>query len=314
MVLSFSRDPFACFTTSMDAATFWDCHRRAFDHFGGVPGTIVYDRTKTIVKRHVAPGKAVPLHPEAVAFAEHYGFVIDVLAARRPTGKGRVERQVTIVRDHVLAGRSFTSLAAGRCRVPGLGADPPPAGAPHHRTPDRHPGRRRRRRAAPDPGRALRGHRHASAPGRQGLPGVLRGQPLLGARTAGPRRATGRGPAHRQRGDHPRPRRRRRVSWLATHPRRVRAGHLGDRPDPLGRAARRAHPGHHHRPRRSGAGPATPRRLAAAGGGPARRAGVEHPGRGPPAGRLRHRRRDGSALDERADHHPDPRQPPSGSA
>lgn len=25
MVLSFSRDPFACFTTSMDAATFWDC-------------------------------------------------------------------------------------------------------------------------------------------------------------------------------------------------------------------------------------------------------------------------------------------------
>ena len=111
MVLSFSRDPFACFTTSMDAATFWDCHRRAFDHFGGVPGAIVYDRTKTIVKRHVAPGKAVPLHPEAVAFAEHYGFVIDVLAARRPTGKGRVERQVTIVRDHVLAGRSFTSLA-----------------------------------------------------------------------------------------------------------------------------------------------------------------------------------------------------------
>ena len=111
MVLSFSRDPFACFTTSMDAATFWDCHRRAFDHFGGVPGTLVYDRTKTIVKRHVAPGKAVPLHPEAVAFAGHYGFVIDVLAARRPTGKGRVERQVTIVRDHVLAGRSFTSLA-----------------------------------------------------------------------------------------------------------------------------------------------------------------------------------------------------------
>jgi transposase len=111
MVLSFSRDPFACFTTSMDAATFWDCHRRAFDHFGGVPATIVYDRTKTVVKRHVAPGRAVPLHPEAVAFAEHYGFVIDVLAARRPTGKGRVERQVTIVRDHVLAGRSFTSLA-----------------------------------------------------------------------------------------------------------------------------------------------------------------------------------------------------------
>jgi len=110
MTLSHSRDPFTCFTTSMDLATFWDCHRRAFAHFGGVPGTIVYDRTKTVVKRHVAPGVAVPLHPEAAAFAEHYGFVIDVLAAYRPTGKGRVERQVLIVRDHVIAGRSFNSI------------------------------------------------------------------------------------------------------------------------------------------------------------------------------------------------------------
>jgi transposase len=112
LTLSYSRDPFSCFTTSMDLATFWDCHRRAFAHFGGVPASIVYDRTLTVVKRHVAPGKAVPLHPEAAAFAAHYGFTIDVLAAHRPTGKGRVERQVRIVRDHVLAGRSFDSLAA----------------------------------------------------------------------------------------------------------------------------------------------------------------------------------------------------------
>jgi transposase len=111
MTLSHSRDPFTCFTTSMDLATFWDCHRRAFAHFGGVPGTLVYDRTKTVVKRHVAPGVAVPLHPEAAAFAEHYGFTIDVLAAYRPTGKGRVERQVLINRDHVLAGRVFDSIA-----------------------------------------------------------------------------------------------------------------------------------------------------------------------------------------------------------
>src|SRR4051794_16834300 len=111
MTLSYSRDPFCCFTTSLDLATFFGCHLRAFAHFGGVPGAIVYDRTKTVVRRHVAPGQAVPLHPEAVAFAGHYDFDIDVLAAYRPTGKGRVERQVTIVRDHVLAGRAFSSLA-----------------------------------------------------------------------------------------------------------------------------------------------------------------------------------------------------------
>ncbi|MEU2931264.1 IS21 family transposase [Streptomyces sp. NPDC007251] len=110
MTLSYSRDPFCCFTTSQDLQTFFDCHRRAFAHFGGVPMTIVYDRTKTVVRRHVAPGQAVPLHPEAVAFAGHYDFDIDVLAAYRPQGKGRVERQVDIVRDHVLAGRSFSSL------------------------------------------------------------------------------------------------------------------------------------------------------------------------------------------------------------
>lgn len=34
-----------------------------------------------------------------------------MLAAYRPTGKGRVERQVLIVREHVLAGRHFDSLA-----------------------------------------------------------------------------------------------------------------------------------------------------------------------------------------------------------
>jgi hypothetical protein len=53
----------------------------------------------------------VPVHPEAAAFAAHYGFTIIPLAAYRPTGKGRVERQVLIVREHVLAARSFTSLA-----------------------------------------------------------------------------------------------------------------------------------------------------------------------------------------------------------
>ncbi|WP_456302306.1 IS21 family transposase [Streptomyces chartreusis] len=110
MTLSYSRDPFCCFTTSQDLQTFFDCHRRAFAHFGGVPMTLVYDRTKTVVRRHVAPGEAVPLHPEAVGFSGHYDFDIDVLAAYRPTGKGRVERQVLIVRDHVLAGRAFSSI------------------------------------------------------------------------------------------------------------------------------------------------------------------------------------------------------------
>ncbi len=61
------------------------------------------------MKRHVGRGEKVPLHPEAVAFAAHYGFSIVVAPPRRPQWKGRVERQVLIVREHVLSGRRFES-------------------------------------------------------------------------------------------------------------------------------------------------------------------------------------------------------------
>lgn len=110
MVLSHSRDPFCWFTTSQDLATFWEAHRRAFEHFGGVPAQIVYDRTKTVVGRHVGPGQDVPLHPEAVAFACHYGFAIRVCWPERPQSKGRVESSVKTTRAKVLAGRSFTGV------------------------------------------------------------------------------------------------------------------------------------------------------------------------------------------------------------
>jgi uncharacterized membrane protein len=110
MVLSYSRDPFCRYTTSMDLATFWACHREAFDHFGGVPATVLYDRTKTVVRRHVGRDEVTPLHPEAVAFADHYGFGIRLCAPYRPQSKGRVERMVGVTRSHVLAGRTFTSI------------------------------------------------------------------------------------------------------------------------------------------------------------------------------------------------------------
>jgi transposase len=119
MTLAYSRDPFCCFTAGQDLATFWDCHRRAFAHFGGVPAVVVYDRAKTVVRRHVGRGQATPLHPEAVAFAEQYGFAIWLAAAYRPQSKGRVERQVEVVRSHVLDGRSFGSLAAMDAAVAG---------------------------------------------------------------------------------------------------------------------------------------------------------------------------------------------------
>ena len=76
MTLSYSRDPFCRFVARQGLATFYDCHRLAFAHYGGVRAEIVYDRTKTVVRHHVGRGQDTPLHPEAVAFAGHYGFAI----------------------------------------------------------------------------------------------------------------------------------------------------------------------------------------------------------------------------------------------
>jgi transposase len=143
MTLSYSRDPFCCYVASQDLGSFWDCHRRAFAHVGGVPATIVYDRTKTVVGRHVGRGQATPLHPEAVAFAAHYGFTIWLAAPGRPQTKGRVERQVELVRSHVLGGRAFASLAEGGCRLRCLAADPACPDPPYPRRGHRRPGRAR---------------------------------------------------------------------------------------------------------------------------------------------------------------------------
>jgi len=109
MVLSYSRDPFCRYTTSTDLATFWACHTEAFAHFGGVPATVLYDRTKTVVKKHVGRGEPVELHPEAEAYAAHSGFAIRVCWPERPQTKGRVERVVPLTREKVLGGRTFDS-------------------------------------------------------------------------------------------------------------------------------------------------------------------------------------------------------------
>ena len=57
-----------------------------------LPRKLSREAAARLGSERVAPGQAVPPHPEAVAFAGHYGFDIDVLAAYRPTGKGRVGR------------------------------------------------------------------------------------------------------------------------------------------------------------------------------------------------------------------------------
>jgi transposase len=109
MILSYSREAYVEYTDRQDLATFWACHQHAFAFFSGVPDELLYDRTKTVVKRSV--GQRSELHPEAIAFAGHYGFTIHLCPPRRPQTKGKVEKQVDTMREWFFRGRSWTDLA-----------------------------------------------------------------------------------------------------------------------------------------------------------------------------------------------------------
>lgn len=116
MVLSHSRDAFCSMVGSMDLATFWGCHRAAFSHFGGVPKEILYDRTKTVILRHVGREQGLErqlFHPEALASAMHYGFRIRLCKPYRAKTKGKVESDVDYVRGRLLSSHSFRSYEEG---------------------------------------------------------------------------------------------------------------------------------------------------------------------------------------------------------
>ena len=111
MVLSYSRDPFCCYVDSMDLGTFFDCHRRAFAHFGGVPGRWCMTGPRPWsggMSPRAGRCRCIRRPPRSLITT---GTRSTCSPAYRPTGKGRVERQVDIGRAHVLAGRSFDRLA-----------------------------------------------------------------------------------------------------------------------------------------------------------------------------------------------------------
>jgi len=115
MTLSYSRHRFVRFVFRMDAPAWIDCHIRAFQHFDGVPATIVLDNLKPGV---IKPDIYDPTLNRAYADLErHYGFVADPAKVRSPRMKGKVERLVPVVRQHLLAGRCFRDIAEANHRA-----------------------------------------------------------------------------------------------------------------------------------------------------------------------------------------------------
>lgn len=109
LTLSFSRHRFVQFVERQDQATWLDCHVRAFDFFNGAPKTVLLDNLKAGVVR---PDLYDPTMNRAYAELErYYGFVADPAKVATPQHKGKVERQIPVVRQQLIAGRRYRDLA-----------------------------------------------------------------------------------------------------------------------------------------------------------------------------------------------------------
>jgi transposase len=108
MVLSWSRAIFARFVLDQTLESFLRCHLAAFEAFGGVPRTLLYDNLKTAVLERV--GDVIRFHPRLLDLAGHYHFAPHPVGVARGNEKGRVERAIRYLRESFFAARSFRSL------------------------------------------------------------------------------------------------------------------------------------------------------------------------------------------------------------
>jgi transposase len=108
IVLSHSRKGYSEAVWRQSTEAFLAALENAFQHFGGVPKTLVIDNLKAAVQR--GDWYDPELHPKLQSFAEHYGTVFLPTRPYTPEHKGKVESGVKYVKRNALAGRVFSSL------------------------------------------------------------------------------------------------------------------------------------------------------------------------------------------------------------
>jgi hypothetical protein len=127
VVLSHSRKAYSEAVFRQTTDNFLRCLENAFQHFGGVPKTLVIDNLKAAVTK--ADWFDPDLNPKIVAFCEHYGTVVLPTKVRTPRHKGKIERGVGYAQDNALKGRTFDSLAAQNRHPARTGRPPSPTRA-----------------------------------------------------------------------------------------------------------------------------------------------------------------------------------------
>ena len=110
VVLSHSRRCYSEAVFNQSADVFLQCLENAFEHFGGVPRTIVVDNLKAAVLK--ADWFDPEINPKLRDFCKHYGTVVLPTKPRTPRHKGKVERGVAYVQDNALKARTFPTLEA----------------------------------------------------------------------------------------------------------------------------------------------------------------------------------------------------------
>lgn len=114
-VLGYSRAAYVELAVRQNLQTLEQCHIHAFEKLG-IPRTILYDNTKTVVLRNEKiPGSERKIHynPAFLDFSNYYGFQIKPCVPHRPQTKGKVESGVKYVKRNFMEGinkEKFSSL------------------------------------------------------------------------------------------------------------------------------------------------------------------------------------------------------------
>ena len=115
MTLAWSRHQYAELIRHQDVETWLGCHRRAFEHFGGVPRRVIIDNPKCAIVKACYTDPLVQRSYRDCA--EDYGFLISPCPVADPKKKGRVESGVKYVKNHFGPLRTFRSLADANAQL-----------------------------------------------------------------------------------------------------------------------------------------------------------------------------------------------------
>jgi transposase len=110
IVLSHSRKAYSEAVERQTTENFIRALENAFQHFGGVPRTLVIDNLRAAVQQ--ADWFDPELNPKIEEFSRHYGTVVLPTRPYTPRHKGKVEKGIDYVQSNALKGRRFESLRA----------------------------------------------------------------------------------------------------------------------------------------------------------------------------------------------------------